>query len=149
MHTFNLLSSINHPISSTMLRSTAHKSEISPIVSPGTTDPETLLAFPNTNPDSTDLICGRNASIGWAQTKTATVNAGDSVGALCPILPLITLSGYLTPLQASLSGEAYRMIRRTCIIPVSRQHGSAKSKTGTWPRIKATVRPLFLHLPYA
>ncbi|KAF1979784.1 hypothetical protein BU23DRAFT_563168 [Bimuria novae-zelandiae CBS 107.79] len=54
--------------------------EISPLNTPSTTDPETLLAFPNTNPDSTDLICGRNASTAWGNTKTATVAAGDSVG---------------------------------------------------------------------
>ncbi|KAJ4303566.1 hypothetical protein N0V90_002465 [Kalmusia sp. IMI 367209] len=53
--------------------------EISPYVD-ATSDPELLISYPNYDPDSTDLICGRNASLGWSQTKVATVKAGDSVG---------------------------------------------------------------------
>lgn len=54
--------------------------EISPISSPSTSDPETLFAYPNTDPTSKDLICGRNASTPRAGTKTATVRAGSKVG---------------------------------------------------------------------
>ena len=54
--------------------------EITPKSDPTTTDPELLLAYPNTDPTSKDLICGRNASIPRPGTKTATVYAGDKVG---------------------------------------------------------------------
>ncbi|KXX76303.1 Cellulose-growth-specific protein [Madurella mycetomatis] len=38
------------------------------------------LVAPNLDPDSTDLRCGRNASVSWSSVKTATIRAGDSVG---------------------------------------------------------------------
>ncbi|KAK3208192.1 hypothetical protein GRF29_96g1722108 [Pseudopithomyces chartarum] len=50
---------------------------ISPIGSASTTDPETRLAYPNTDPDSTDLTCGRNATTHGAGVKTAIIAAGD------------------------------------------------------------------------
>jgi hypothetical protein len=53
---------------------------ISPIGSASTTDPETRLAYPNTDPDSTDLTCGRNATTHGAGVKTAIIAAGDKVG---------------------------------------------------------------------
>ncbi|PVI00509.1 lytic polysaccharide monooxygenase [Periconia macrospinosa] len=51
--------------------------EISPY--PGDTT-KLAMAYPNTDPDSPDLRCGRNATIGWSQPKTATVKAGDTIG---------------------------------------------------------------------
>ncbi|KAI9899865.1 hypothetical protein N3K66_004127 [Trichothecium roseum] len=38
------------------------------------------MVAPNTDPDSLDLRCGRNASTAWSQPKTAVVQAGDRVG---------------------------------------------------------------------
>jgi hypothetical protein len=38
------------------------------------------LFYPNVNPDSTDIRCGRNASVSWSSPKTATVRAGDAIG---------------------------------------------------------------------
>ena len=51
--------------------------EVSPVQGANPTDE---LVYPNTNPDSLDLRCGRNASTAWSQPKTATVRAGDLVG---------------------------------------------------------------------
>ncbi|KAH7128146.1 glycoside hydrolase [Dendryphion nanum] len=42
--------------------------------------PDVALIFPNTNPDSTDIRCGRNATLGWSKPNTATVKAGDKMG---------------------------------------------------------------------
>ncbi|KAF2868281.1 glycoside hydrolase [Massariosphaeria phaeospora] len=50
--------------------------EISPV---NNTD-EIALQYPNTNPDSLDLRCGRNASNAWSKPKTATIQAGAKVG---------------------------------------------------------------------
>ena len=47
---------------------------------PDQNDPEIALLFPNTDPTSDDLRCGRNASISRSAVKTATVQAGDTVG---------------------------------------------------------------------
>lgn len=47
---------------------------------PDQNDPEIALLFPNTDPTSDDLRCGRNASISRSPVKTATVQAGDTVG---------------------------------------------------------------------
>ena len=46
----------------------------------GADDPEADILYPNTDPDSLDLRCGRNASTSWSAVKTATINAGDRVG---------------------------------------------------------------------
>ncbi|KAH9893860.1 glycoside hydrolase [Xylariomycetidae sp. FL2044] len=44
-------------------------------------DPSLALVYPNTDPDSLDLRCGRNASsVLQSEVKTATVQAGDTVG---------------------------------------------------------------------
>ncbi|KAF2687844.1 lytic polysaccharide monooxygenase [Lentithecium fluviatile CBS 122367] len=43
-------------------------------------DRDLALFWPLTDPTSTDLRCGRNASLGWSQPKTAVINAGDTVG---------------------------------------------------------------------
>ncbi|KAF3056224.1 extracellular glycosyl hydrolase family 78 protein [Daldinia childiae] len=51
--------------------------EISPVPD---TDPDLALVSPNTDPDSLDLRCGRNASLPFSQVKTATVQAGDVIG---------------------------------------------------------------------
>ncbi|KAK7229298.1 hypothetical protein V2G26_001468 [Clonostachys chloroleuca] len=39
-----------------------------------------VLVAPNTNPDSLDLRCGRNASLPISSVKTAVINAGSTVG---------------------------------------------------------------------
>jgi hypothetical protein len=44
------------------------------------TTPELELVFPNTEPTSTDLRCGRGATTAWSRPKTATVHAGDYIG---------------------------------------------------------------------
>ncbi|KAF2445602.1 lytic polysaccharide monooxygenase [Karstenula rhodostoma CBS 690.94] len=49
-------------------------------VSPNPSIPNSQIYDPNTDPDSADLICGRNASRGWLHPKVATVTAGDQVG---------------------------------------------------------------------
>lgn len=49
-------------------------------VSPFPTNDEYALVYPNTDPDSTDIRCGRNASVAWSKPKTATVKAGDRIG---------------------------------------------------------------------
>ncbi|KAJ4347095.1 uncharacterized protein N0V89_011032 [Didymosphaeria variabile] len=49
-------------------------------VSPVASNPSSQIYDPNTDPESTDLICGRNASLGWSHPKSATVKAGDQVG---------------------------------------------------------------------
>ncbi|RYO77278.1 hypothetical protein DL766_006384 [Monosporascus sp. MC13-8B] len=41
-------------------------------------DPSLAIVAPNTEPNSLDLRCGRNASISRSQLKTATVRAGDT-----------------------------------------------------------------------
>ncbi|CAH0002245.1 unnamed protein product [Clonostachys byssicola] len=51
--------------------------EISP--EPSLTGDIALVA-PNTNPDSLDLRCGRNASLPISSVKTAVINAGSTVG---------------------------------------------------------------------
>jgi hypothetical protein len=38
------------------------------------------LVYPNIDPDSTDIRCGRNATVGWSHPNTATVKAGDRLG---------------------------------------------------------------------
>jgi hypothetical protein len=50
--------------------------EVSPIAS----NPDSNIYDPQTYPDTADLICGRNASLGWSHPKVATVKAGDQVG---------------------------------------------------------------------
>lgn len=52
-------------------------------------DASLALPYPNTDPTSLDLRCGRNASLGWSKPKVATVKAGDVVGfgAGEPMLP--------------------------------------------------------------
>ncbi|KAK7221422.1 hypothetical protein V2G26_009425 [Clonostachys chloroleuca] len=52
--------------------------QISPSAS--ISDPQTALVAPNTDPDSLDLVCGRNASVSWAPIKTAVIQAGDTIG---------------------------------------------------------------------
>ncbi|KAI3321122.1 lytic polysaccharide monooxygenase [Xylariaceae sp. AK1471] len=42
--------------------------------------PDVAMTYPQTNPDSVDLRCGRNASDFRGTVKTATVQAGDMVG---------------------------------------------------------------------
>jgi AA9 family protein len=50
-------------------------------VSPKEGAPDELaLISPNTDPLSLDLRCGRNATFGWSRPKTATVQAGDTMG---------------------------------------------------------------------
>ncbi|KAF2471771.1 uncharacterized protein BDR25DRAFT_367624 [Lindgomyces ingoldianus] len=51
-------------------------------ISPSTTitQPDIALLAPNTEPTSTDIRCGRNASASWSKPKTATIRAGDTVG---------------------------------------------------------------------
>ncbi|KAK7184610.1 fungal cellulose binding domain-containing protein [Paraphaeosphaeria sporulosa] len=49
-------------------------------VSPIPSSPSSHIYDPNTNPHSPDLICGRNASLGWSHPKVASVTAGDEVG---------------------------------------------------------------------
>ncbi|KAI0135874.1 glycoside hydrolase [Daldinia grandis] len=49
--------------------------EISPIPR---TAPDLALVYPNTDPDSLDLRCGRNASLPFTQVKTAIIQAGDT-----------------------------------------------------------------------
>ncbi|KAF2661708.1 lytic polysaccharide monooxygenase [Lophiostoma macrostomum CBS 122681] len=49
-------------------------------VSPANVNNDLALIYPNTDPDSVDLRCGRNATLGWSQPKTAPLNAGDSLG---------------------------------------------------------------------
>ncbi|GAB1315429.1 hypothetical protein MFIFM68171_05639 [Madurella fahalii] len=51
--------------------------EVSP--AQGMSDDLAIVA-PNTEPYSTDLRCGRNASVSWSPVKTATIRAGDTVG---------------------------------------------------------------------
>ena len=43
-------------------------------------DPKIALLFPNTEPTSHDLRCGRNASVVSSPVKTARVQAGDTIG---------------------------------------------------------------------
>lgn len=56
----------------------SQSSQISPSAS--ISDPQTALVAPNTDPDSLDLVCGRNASVSWAPIKTAVIQAGDTIG---------------------------------------------------------------------
>jgi hypothetical protein len=50
-------------------------------VSPKENEEQDLaLIWPNTDPDSTDIRCGRNATLGWSHPKIATVKAGDKLG---------------------------------------------------------------------
>ncbi|RYP26757.1 hypothetical protein DL768_011592 [Monosporascus sp. mg162] len=51
--------------------------EVSPVQE---MDPAYAIVSPNTEPNSPDLRCGRNASVSWSRVKTATVRAGDTVG---------------------------------------------------------------------
>jgi hypothetical protein len=44
------------------------------------TSADLALVYPNTEPLSTDIRCGRNASTSWSTVKTAQINAGDTVG---------------------------------------------------------------------
>jgi hypothetical protein len=61
-------------------------------ISPYGSDPDLALVYPNTEPNSVDLRCGRNASISWNRPKTATVHAGDRIGFAVgePKLPVCT-----------------------------------------------------------
>lgn len=63
-------------------------SKISPAVL--TPDPDTALVSPNVDPTSTDIRCGRNASVLWSEIKTATVRAGHPIGFAAgePMLPV-------------------------------------------------------------
>jgi hypothetical protein len=42
--------------------------------------PPTDLVAPIYKPDSVDMRCGCNATLGWSKPKTATIRAGDTVG---------------------------------------------------------------------
>ncbi|KAF2008894.1 lytic polysaccharide monooxygenase [Aaosphaeria arxii CBS 175.79] len=53
--------------------------KISPYDGP-LSDPNLALVYPNTDPASLDLRCGRNATKNWSTTKTAVLKAGDKVG---------------------------------------------------------------------
>lgn len=54
-----------------------NNSEVSPASGIGE---DLALIAPNTNPDSTDIRCGRNASLPWSSVETAVVNAGSTIG---------------------------------------------------------------------
>ncbi|KAF2269512.1 hypothetical protein CC78DRAFT_575077 [Lojkania enalia] len=41
---------------------------------------DVAIVYPNTEPNSLDLRCSRNATLDWSGTKTATIKAGDKVG---------------------------------------------------------------------
>lgn len=58
--------------------------------------PGLVEVWPNTDPQSPDIRCGRNASIAWNKPLTATISAGDVVGFAAgePMLE-VTLSGAL------------------------------------------------------
>lgn len=56
--------------------------EISPATNPSLSKDQALVD-PNREPKSTDIRCGRNATIAWNKPKTATIKAGDTVGFAC------------------------------------------------------------------
>ncbi|KAF2122408.1 glycoside hydrolase [Lophiotrema nucula] len=50
-------------------------------ITPYKTTDAAALVYPNTDPDSNDVRCGRNASTAWSKAiKTAVIKAGDTVG---------------------------------------------------------------------
>jgi hypothetical protein len=54
----------------------------------------TGLLFPNEDPTSTDIVCGRNATIAWNKPKTAKIKAGDRVG-FAPGAPMLSTVCFL------------------------------------------------------
>lgn len=54
-------------------------SQVTPYADPNV-PADLALAYPNTFPDSIDLRCGRNATLGWSQPKVAAIKAGDTIG---------------------------------------------------------------------
>jgi hypothetical protein len=54
--------------------------EVAPKANTGDTSNTDPLIYPQTDPTSLDLRCGRNASTPFSTTKTAKVKAGDRIG---------------------------------------------------------------------